>query len=237
MEIIDIGEKEGTCPKCHVGLSTEEKRSRMPICVKCMTELADMVTNGIGADDIEEYSNDVSDFTDFVSSSARLMGLNDIVIIQVCFNIYMDRVRDVADGDSNMARKIFRDARRFIDIELERLEDAGKDDSNKNDDGRRDFFEQMMGNITKMMKDHHNANGKTDGASGEKDNINNKKVDGGTDKFDTVDKFNTENEIRKEDKNGNTENSKKGGPEENKQGSIGDNTKGSKSGSRRIRVD
>lgn len=237
MEIIDIGGKEGTCPKCHAGLSAEEKRSRMPICVKCMTELADMVTNSIGTDDIEEYSNDVSDFTDFVSSSARLMGLDDIVIIRVCFNIYMDGVRDVADRDPNMARKIFKDARRFIDIELERLEDSGEDDSNKNDGGRRDFFEQMMGNINKMMRDRHKANGKTDDASGEKDNINNRKVDSTTDKFNVTDKFSTRNEAGKGNKNENTDDNKKGSSEENRQGNTEDNTKGSKSESRRIRVD
>jgi hypothetical protein len=237
MEIIDIGGKEGTCSKCHVGLSAEEKRSGMSICVKCMTELADMVTNSIGTDDIEEYSNNVSDFTDFVSSSARLMGLDDIVIIQVCFNIYMDGVRDVADRDPNMARKIFKDARRFIDIELERLEDSGEDDSNKSDDGRKEFFEQMMGNINKMMKDHHKANCRTDGVSGEKDNINNKKVDGATDKFNTADKFNTKNETRKDNRNEDTDDNKKGSSEENKQGGAEDNAKGSKSGSRRIRVD
>jgi hypothetical protein len=235
MEIIDIGGKEGTCPKCHVSLSAEEKRSRMPICVKCMTEIADTVTNSIDTDDIEEYSNDVSDFTDFVSSSARLMGLDDIVVIQVCFNVYMDGVRDVAERDSDMARKIFKDARRFIDIELERLEDAGEDDSNQNDGGRRDFFEQMMGNINKMMKDHHKANGRTDGVSGEKDNINNKKSDNIN--SENADKFNTKNETRKGGSNSSTEDGKKGSIEENKPESTEDNTKGSKSGSRRIRVD
>lgn len=120
MEIIDIDGQDGTCIKCHLNLSPEEKKRNVPICTKCITELVHIAKDTIDIDGLEEYSDDVSNFTDFVSSSARLMGLGDIVIIQVCFNIYMDMVGGL--GNKSMARKIFNDARRFIDIELERLE-------------------------------------------------------------------------------------------------------------------
>jgi hypothetical protein len=199
MKIIDIGEKDGTCIICHVELSPDEKRSRVPICIKCMSDLADTIKGGIDINSIdidsalEEFSNDVSNFTDFVSSSASLMKLDDVVVVQVCFNIYMDTVRDIIDRNPNMARKIFSDARRFIDIELERLEDSGEDDGSKNGDwGKRDIIEKMMGDMSKMMKDFHGAQSRNDDVSGGDDNVNDGKVG------HMPDKDKDKNEIKKE---------------------------------------
>jgi hypothetical protein len=178
MEIIDISGKGGACPKCHRDFNESEKRSKMPICAKCIMELVGVVKGGIDIDSIEEFSDNVSDFADFISSSSRLMGLDDIVVVQVCFNIYMDTVREVADRNPTMARKIFKDTRRFIDIELERLEDSGESNFGTHEDlGSADFFEEMMGNISKMMKDRCDKLGRNDVVDCGDDNISNKNVD------------------------------------------------------------
>lgn len=179
MEIIDIGRKDGTCPKCHIELSTDEKRSRVPICTRCIAELAEIFKDNIDMDGIEEFSDNVTDFADFVSSSARLMGLEDIVVVQVCFNVYMDGVREMADSNPTMARRIFRDTKRFIDIELERLEDSGEEDLSKDEDRERGkyLFEKMIGSMGKMMKDRQSVSDKTDDTKSGMVDINNKKSD------------------------------------------------------------
>jgi hypothetical protein len=157
MEIVNIGNKDGKCMKCHGNLSQEEKGRNLPICTKCITELKNIVKGSIDIDSLEEYSDDVSNFTDFVRSSAKLMGLGDVVIVQVCHNIFMDMVRGLGKKDRSMAKKIFNDTKRFIDEELEKLGAQGADDLNKSGDfGHKDFFEKMMSNIHKIMKDHEN---------------------------------------------------------------------------------
>ncbi len=210
MEIIDIGRKGETCQKCHGDLSTDEKMSKIPICTKCIAELVKIVKNGIDASSIEEFSNDVSDFSDFVSSSARLMGLEDIVVVQVCFNTYMDGVRDLADESPNVAKKILKDTRRFIDIELERLGD-GENDPSKECFEDREIFEKMVGSISKMMKDFRVPNDRN-GVKNSVDSIANGK---------RVGNVSGEDDVEKDSGNGDKSDSKK------------DN----KSGSRRIRVD
>jgi hypothetical protein len=194
MEIIDIDGKDGKCIKCHLNLSPEEKKRRVPICTKCITELVNIAKDAIDIDGLEEYSDDVSNFTDFVSSSARLMGLGDIVIIQVCFNIYMDMVRGL--GNKSIARKIFNDARRFIDIELERLEKQGEDFSKDGDFGNKDFFETIMGNLDEMMKHYHNAQSRDDDVNSANGNTNDSKSD------QVSDRESDENKIKKWEESG-----------------------------------
>ena len=165
MEIIDFGSKDGTCVKCHEELGKEEKRRGIPICAKCMTELMEIVHNSITKDDAKEFADDVSNLTDFISSSSRLMGLDDIVVIQVCFNIYMSMVRKMGRDKSSVAKKIFRDAKRFIEVELDRLEDNHNDDNNNpfREAGIDGIFEKMMNSLNDREKDHRRGNVTKDG--------------------------------------------------------------------------
>lgn len=197
MEIIDIEGKDGKCIKCHLDLSPDEKKRRVPICTKCITEFVDIAKDDFDADALEEFSNDVRNFTDFVSSSSKLMGLGDIIVVQVCFNIYMDMVRGLASTNRSMARKIFSDARRFIDDELERLEDLGEVEYDKNGDfGNKDFFEKIMGSMEKILKDYHDVQSRNDNVDGKSGNTNNRN-------FDHIPgKDNHKNEIKEEGESG-----------------------------------
>jgi len=171
MEIINLGGKDGMCIKCHRDLSTSEKRSMMPICNKCISWLIDIIKDKIGGDGIKEFSDDVSNFTDFISSSSKLMGLGDIVVIQVCFNVYMDMVATMGKKNPIIARKIFKDAKRFIEIELERFEYNEEDCLDK--DKEEDSFGIMMDMFNNLMRDH----GVLDNTKGnnKKGNMDNKK--------------------------------------------------------------
>ena len=166
MEVIDVSGKDGMCLKCHRELSASEKKSMVPICIKCIIGLADVIKDGISGDDLREFSDDVNNFSSFISSSANLMGLDDIVVIQVCFNIYMEWVGEMARGNPNVAKKIFKDSKRFIEIELERLEDAGEDDLDRGSIG--DLFEKILDNICAIKKDNNKSNLKNGNVDGEK---------------------------------------------------------------------
>jgi len=180
MEIIDFGRKDGTCLKCHRDLSVSEKRSGMPICGKCASGLADIIKGMINGDDLKEFSEDVSNFTDFITSSSKLMGLEDIVVIQVCFNIYMSMTRGMGRKNPIIAKKIFEDAKEFIDMELERLEKPERhergvgDIFGKDKYGEEDPFGEMVSRLNDIMRKHNVADNKND-------NIENKKDTGGED--------------------------------------------------------
>ncbi len=229
MKTIYTEGKDGVCPKCHNDFSAEEKMRKVPICAKCIGELVDIFKSGIDMSSIEEFSNDVSDFSDFVSSSARLMRLEDIVVVQVCFNIYMDGVRDVAKKNPRIARNILKDARRYIDIELERLDDSGE---NGPDEDKRfansDVVERMMSSLGEMMKNLRVSNdGDGNGIKNCVGNVsNNKRVDNvsGVDREND----NTRDSVKggaKDRENDNTRDSVKSDAKDRENDNTGDSVK------------
>ena len=233
MKIIDLGPKDGMCIKCHGELGKDREKSGIPICAKCMEEFMDIVRNGIAKDTIEEFSDDVRNLTDFIYSSSRLMGLDDIVVIQVCFNIYMSMVRKMGRDKPSAAKKIFKDAKRFVEIELERLEDSDGNNDN-NDSGNScdnpfrgtsmgDIFEKMMDSLNSKEKDNiiggvtrnHENSGDHDECSGcdscngcDGESVNDTKKRGGLDGLDGLDgiKNDGNDEDNENEKGGKTEN-------------------------------
>lgn len=215
MEIINFGGKDGMCLKCHRDLSISEKRSGMPICSKCASGLVDIIKDVIHGDDIREFSHDVSNFTDFISSSSKLMGLDDIVVIQVCFNVYMDMVGTIGRRNPIVAKKIFKDAKRFIDIELERLEDSGEDELDGFDkDKEEDSFGKTIGRLNDLMSYYNVLDNK-------KYNIDHKKEESEDDESDGSEYDDKNKEESKIEDNEHRE----------------DNNKDCKKGSKRIKID
>lgn len=226
MEIIDFGRKDGTCIKCHRELSTSEKISGMPICSKCISGLVDIIKDRISGDDLKEFSDNVSNFTDFISSSSKLMGLEDIVVVQVCFNVYMDMVRTMGKRNSFVAKKIFKDAKMFIDMELERLEDGGEDifdkdrDGGKEEEEEEDPFGKMISRLNLTMREH-NALDNNKKSDVEKGNVDDKK-DISEGDMENREDVNNGNEDGKIDSNGDN---------------IVDGSNDYKNGNKRIKID
>lgn len=129
METIDFS---GRCLNCHKELSKEDMINRVPVCRECLSSFVDIIKTKVRDNSKQKFSDDVDNFTDFIFSSSKLMGLEDIVLIQVCFNIYMRVVKTMAKEDVTAAKKIFGDSRRFIGTEIEKLENIDSVDNKKN---------------------------------------------------------------------------------------------------------
>ncbi len=155
-----VGEYEN-CLKCHRKLSEENKSRKIPICSQCITDLVDIVSNKMDINSIKEFSDDVNNFTDFIVSSSKLMKVDKIVLIQVCFNIYMSIVKNIAETNPVVSKKIFEDAKGFIDAELEIIEnkkysrndnDFGSKYENFDKEGIKDLFEEVMNRFDAATK-------------------------------------------------------------------------------------
>jgi len=125
MEVADTDENKRNrdiCSNCKGELSAKDKRVGMPICAKCINEIIDIAKNNISKRGIEKFSNDVDNFTKFISSSSMLMKLDYIVVVQACFNIFMNTLRDVNKIDLTCKHQILRDSKRFIELEIKNTE-------------------------------------------------------------------------------------------------------------------
>ncbi len=206
MEIIDIGRNNDECIKCHGKLSVIDKKLGIPICAKCIAGLVGKIASDIDERSLLKYRDDVDNLTDFISSSSKLMRLDNLIVLQACFNIYMSRVSSMGKIDPTSAKKIFEDTKRYIDIEIGKLEGRTDNDQNncygsdmfKSKEGDGDLFGKMMSILSGIPKNYDqekNKNDSVDGGSGDNDN----KVDNGADHGSKTDD-------NKEDNNGSKEN-------------------------------
>ncbi len=156
METMDFG-KQGICLKCGKKLDSEDEKRGLPICYQCTNDLAKYISDRIGKRGIQKFSDDTNNFTDFVVSSSKLMKIDDIGLIQTCFNIYMNTVKIIAKSNLHIAKIILNDTRRFIDIEIENFE---KEDNIGNNVG--DNVELDVGNLFKEVMNRLGADIKKD---------------------------------------------------------------------------
>ncbi len=166
------------CLKCRRKLSEEDKSHKIPICSQCIADLVDIISNKMDINSIKEFSDDVNNFTDFIMSSYKLMKMNKIVLIQVCFNIYMSTVKNMAEINPSASKKIFEDAKGFIDVELERIENKKyvRDDNDfgserLGEEGIKNLFEEVMSRLDTIAMTDRRKDGK-DGVVEESDSRN-----------------------------------------------------------------
>ena len=161
------------CIKCKNNLTEKEKEMGLPLCQHCIGSLTDTIMGkmkGLGEKKIEE---DVENFSRFISSSGNLFKLDDITIIQCCFNIFMRETTELEDKNLAISEKIFTDAIKFMERELDNIEDKKATSENPNDK-----FLSMFDDIIK--KGMRSGNGSDDGSDdGSDGNIieDNKKED------------------------------------------------------------
>ena len=182
------------CIKCKNSLTDKEKEKGLPLCQYCIGSLTDTIMGkmrGLGEKKIEE---DVDNFSRFILSSGNLFKLDEITIIQCCFNIFMRETTELEDKDLTVSEKIFTDAIHFMERELDKIED--KKTISENPNGK--FFSMFDEIIKKGMK---SGNGSEDNIikDKEKDNEDNKKE-----------------ENKKEDKEKDNEDNKKNDTSSNK---------------------
>lgn len=158
MEVAGTEENRGICSNCKGELSVEDKRVGMPICANCIKEIVEIARKNIGKRGVEKFSNDVDNFTNFISSSSMLMNLEYIVVIQACFNIFMTVLKDIQKIDLTTKEQILRDSKRFIELELKNTE-IEKERKKKIDEIKedievhgKDIFDMLVGGIDRIIE-------------------------------------------------------------------------------------
>ncbi len=111
------------CMKCEKSLTDDEKKMGLPLCQNCIGSLTDILTGKIRKSDEKKIEQEVDNFTRFILSSGKLFKLDDITVIQCCFNIFMRETTELEDKNLAISQKIFRDAIKFMERELENIND------------------------------------------------------------------------------------------------------------------
>ncbi len=174
----DIDENSEICKKCKGELSKKDKRIGMPICTKCIEEIVGIIKKNVGKEGYKKFSEDVANFTSFISSSSSLMRLDNLVVIQTCFNVFMTMLGTFSKRDLAIKEKILRDSKAFIEIELENIEfekneknDFGNKSDNYDDDEKGEYkgedilkglFDRIIGRLDRMEEYGHNIESDTD---------------------------------------------------------------------------
>lgn len=151
----NIDENSGRCKNCNGELSEKDKRIGMPICAECIKKMVDIIKNNVSKNSLEKYSDDVDNFAKFISSSSKLMGLDYLVVVQTCFNVYMNTLRNLPKRELFLKEKILRDSKVFIEIELEKNENNDNDDDGK-DENLKGLFDALINRFDHMTKECHN---------------------------------------------------------------------------------
>ena len=147
------------CVKCQNNLTDKEKEMGLPLCQNCIGSLTDTIMGKMKGLGEKKVIEDVDNFSKFILSSGNLFRLDDITIIQCCFNIFMRKTTELEDKNLAISEKIFTDAIKFMERELDNIEDKSANTENPR-------FLSMFDEI--IMKGMKSGNGSEDGI--DKDN-------------------------------------------------------------------
>lgn len=156
-------ENSDRCKNCNGELSEKDKVIGMPICSVCIKKMAEIIKDNASKRGLKKYSDDVDNFSKFISSSSKLMGLDYLVVVQTCFNVYMNTLRNLPKRELFLKEKILRDSKSFIEIELENveLEKSANNDNDDHDDGidksLKGLFDLLIGKLDYMSELGHDA--------------------------------------------------------------------------------
>jgi hypothetical protein len=124
MPLLDV------CIKCGNNFTEREKEIGIPLCQKCICLLTEIVKKKIRKSDENNMGQDIYDFSTFILSSGKLFKLDNMSVIQCCFNIFMSESKKLG---GSISQNILRDALKFIEKELENIIDNDRTFSNNND--------------------------------------------------------------------------------------------------------
>ncbi len=151
------------CIKCRKDLTDDEKKMGLPLCQGCIGSLTDTIIGKIRKSDEKKIEQEVDNFTRFILSSGKLFKLDDITIIQCCFNIFMRETTELEDKNLDMSHKIFRDAIKFMERELDNINDKmnNRDDRPTSSPGNDHLVSMIDDMIQKGMKSGNGADSST----------------------------------------------------------------------------
>lgn len=145
------------CARCKNDLTEEEKDMGIPVCQNCIELLVGTVTDKFKRSEGKKFEEDVDNFSRFIISSGKLFRLDDIVIVQCLFNIFMSEVVHLENNNLALSQKIFRDSIKFIERELEKIEEKKKGRSSNPSDSMISAIDEL---IKKGMKSRDGNNDK-----------------------------------------------------------------------------
>jgi len=151
------------CIKCRRDLTDDEKKMGLPLCQDCIGSLTDTIMGKIGKSGEKKIEQEVDNFTRFVLSSGKLFKLDDITIIQCCFNIFMRETTELEDKNLVASHKIFSDAIKFMERELENINDEmnDHDDRHTSSPGNDHLVSMIDDMIQNGMKSGNGADSST----------------------------------------------------------------------------
>lgn len=151
------------CIKCRKDLTDDEKKMGLPLCQDCISSLTNILMGKIRKSDEKKIEQEVDNFTRFILSSGKLFKLDNITIIQCCFNIFMRETTELEDKNLAISHKIFRDAIEFIERELENINNKMNniDDRHTSSTGGDNLVSMIDELIQKGMKSGNGADSST----------------------------------------------------------------------------
>lgn len=215
------------CVKCGNKLTDEEKKIGLPLCQKCISSLTDTVMRKLKKSDEKKIAQEIDNFSKFILSSSKLFKLDDIAIIQCCFNIFMIGTRELGDKNLVISKKILIEAINFIERELENINDKINDDEPTSPVGN-----DLVSVIDKLIQKGMQSDGDTKNSTIEEIE---RCIDEGTSKGNNGNKKDREKDEDKDKKDNKKEDKKDGEKDEDKKGL--EENKDNKSPGKRIDID
>lgn len=153
------------CIKCRNSLTDDEKKMGLPLCQNCIRSLTDTIMGKIRKSDEKKIEEDVDNFSRFILSSGKLFKLDDVTIIQCCFNIFMRETTELEDENLAISHKIFKDAIKFMEREFEKINNKmnNRDDKHISSHGNDHLVSMIDHLIQKGMKSGNGANSTIEG--------------------------------------------------------------------------
>lgn len=131
------------CMKCHNDLNDDEKAVGMPLCQNCIESIVSGIKKKIAGVEEKKMKVQLENFSRYIISSGKLMGIDDITIMLACFDTFMNKTVDLKDNDIIFAEKIFTHAAEFINGELEKIK-IGKESIIVSNDSLAIFVDDLM---------------------------------------------------------------------------------------------
>jgi hypothetical protein len=158
---MEMPEISTVCVKCKRNLTDEERKIGLPLCQNCIGSLTDSIMGKIRKSDEKRIEQEVDNFSRFILSSGELFKLDDITVIQCCFNIFMRQTTELEDKNLIISRKIFSDAIKFMERELENINNKMNNDRSTSSTGNNNLVSMIDKLIQKGMKSGNGADNST----------------------------------------------------------------------------
>lgn len=109
--------------------SISPETTKYYICTKCIeitNKAVEKVLNKISEKDelnknLDKLKNDIESFEDYISSTAHLFKLNNIIVMQSCYNLLITGIKEMSERDPEFSKGLIKIAIIELERELQKL--------------------------------------------------------------------------------------------------------------------